>query len=361
VLRCSAASVFSYWQRDDMKFSFSDVFTEDLAVDLGSVHTFIYGRGRGMVVNEPSLVAIDKVSSDVIAVGNEALEMLGRSPEDVEVAYPMHDGVVADSELAQTMLKKFIRKARGGRARFSRRIVQSVPAGITSVERLAIREVVKAIGASRVYLVEEGLAAAVGVRLPVTEMKASMVVDIGGATTSIAVVANAGIVESETLKIGGLDMDRAITEYIKRERKVLIGERTAERLKMVLGSATDSVDDHKSVVKGQNVAEGGPLMIEVSSAEITRSIDGVVRHMADAVRDVLERVPPEVAGDLHDRGMVLTGGMALLAGMDTRIAAATNLKVSVAESPRQSVGRGLIALYDQPLLLRRVSRNVELS
>src|SRR3989442_13813158 len=165
-------------------------FTEDLAVDLGTVPTFIYGRGRGMVVNEPSLVAIDKISHQVIAVGTEALEMLGRSPEDVEVANPMQDGVVADSELAQTMLQKFIRKARGGRARFSRRIIQGVPPGITSVERLAVRDVVKGIGASRVYLVEEGLAAAIGAKLPAAEMTASMVVDIGGGSTSIIVLAD---------------------------------------------------------------------------------------------------------------------------------------------------------------------------
>jgi rod shape-determining protein MreB len=292
-------------------------FTDDLAVDLGTVHTFIYGRGRGMIVNEPSLVAIDKVSNEVIAVGNEALEMLGRSPEDVEVAYPMQDGVVADSQLAQTMLKKFIRKARGGRARFSRRIIQSVPAGISSVERHAIRDVVEGIGASRVYLVEEGLAAAIGAKLPAAEMRASMVVDIGGATTSIAAVANAGIVESETIRIGGLDMDRAITDYIKRERHVLIGERTAERLKMVLGSAADPVEDHKSIVKGQNTAEGGPEVIEVSSLEVHQAIDPIVKKILDAVREVLERIPPEVAGDIHDTGLVLTGGIALLAGLSS--------------------------------------------
>ena len=343
-----------------MNFSINP-FTEDLAVDLGTVHTFIYGRGRGMVVNEPSLVAIDKVSDEVIAVGNEALEMLGRSPEDVVVAYPMQDGVVADSELTQTMLKKFIRKARGGRARFSRRIIQSVPAGITSVERFAIRDVVKGIGATRVYLVEEGLAAAIGAKLPAAEMTATMVVDIGGATTSVAVVANAGIVESETLRIGGLDMDHAITDYIKHERRVLIGERTAERLKTVLGSATDPIEDHKSVVKGQNASEGGPEMIEVSSLEVHRAIEPIVKQIVEAVRDVLERIPPEVAGDIHDTGLVLTGGIALLAGMDARISRATKLHVAVAESPRQSVARGLVALYDQPLLLRRVARNIELA
>ncbi|HEX8088541.1 MAG TPA: rod shape-determining protein [Blastocatellia bacterium] len=343
-----------------MTFSIGNPFTDDLAVDLGTVHTFIYGRGRGMVVNEPSLVAIDRVSEEVIAVGNEALEMLGRSPEDVEVAYPMHEGVVADSELAQKMLQKFIRKARGGRARFSRRIILGVPSGITSVERFAIREVVKGIGASRVYLVEEGLAAALGAKLPVGEMKASMVVDIGGATTSVAVVANAGMVESETLRIGGLDMDRAITDYIKYQHHVLIGERTAERLKMVLGSATDPFEDHKSVVKGQSVSEGGPEVIEVSSVEIHNAIENIVRQMVEAVRSVLERIPPEVASDVHDKGLVLTGGIALLAGMDQRIGKATRLQVNIAESPRQSVGRGLIALYDQPLLLRRVARNIEL-
>jgi rod shape-determining protein MreB and related proteins len=343
-----------------MNFSINP-FTEDLAVDLGTVHTFIYGRGRGMVVNEPSLVAMDKISGEVIAVGTEALEMLGRSPEDVEVAYPMQDGVVADSELAQTMLRKLIRKARGGRARFSRRIIQSVPAGITSVERFAVRDVVKGIGATRVYLVEEGLAAAIGTKLPAGEMRASMVVDIGGATTSIAAVANAGIVDSHTLRLGGLDLDRAIIDYIKHERRVLIGERTAERLKIVLGSATDPIEDHKSIVKGQSVSEGGPEMIEVSAFEVHTAIDPIIKQMVEAVRQILEGIPPEVAGDIHDTGLVLTGGMALLAGMDARISQATKLHVAVAESPRQSVARGLIALYDQPLLLRRVARNVELA
>ncbi|HEY7915019.1 MAG TPA: rod shape-determining protein [Blastocatellia bacterium] len=343
-----------------MKFSLSNMFTEDLAIDLGTVHTFIYARGRGQVVNEPSLVAVDRVTGEVVAVGNEALEMLGRSPEDIEVVYPMHEGVVADSKLAQTMLQKFVRKARGSRARVSRRIILNVPSGITSVERFAIREVLKGIGASRVYLVEEGLAAAIGAKLPVAEMKASMVVDIGGETTSIAVVANAGIVESETLRIGGLDMDQTITDYIKHQHHVLIGERTAERLKIVLGSATAPIEDHKSQVKGLHISEGGPEVIEVSSVEISRAIQPIVRQIVEAVRQVLERIPPEVASDVHDRGLVLTGGIALLAGMDERIARATRLDVTIAESPRQSVGRGLIALYDQPLLLRRVARNIEI-
>lgn len=344
-----------------MNISFGNLFTEDLAIDLGTVHSFIYARGRGMVVNEPSLVAIDRVTGQVIAVGTEALEMLGRSPEDVEVAYPMQSGVVADSKLAQEMLKKFVRKARGGRARFSRRIIQGVPSGITSVERFAIRDVVKAIGASRVYLVEEGLASALGAKLPIGDMTACMIVDIGGATTSVAVIAKAAIVESQTLRIGGLDMDRAIASYVRHQHKVLIGERTAERLKMVLGSATDPIDDHKSVVKGQSLSEGGPEVIEVSSVEIRQAIEPVVKQMVEAVRSVLECIPPEVAGDIHDTGLVLTGGMALLAGMDDRIAHATKLHVAVAESPRQSVGRGLIALYDQPLLLRRIARSVEVS
>jgi rod shape-determining protein MreB len=344
-----------------MKFSISNPFTEDLAIDMGTVHTFIYARGRGMVVNEPSLVAVDRVSNEVIAVGNEALEMLGRSPEDAEVVYPMREGVVADSELAQKMLGKFVRKARGSRARFSRRVTLSVPAGITSVERLAIRQVVSGIGVSRVYLVEEGLAAAIGAKLPVSEMRASMVVDIGGGATSIAVIANAGIVESETIRVGGLDMDHAIIDYIKHKHRVLVGERTAERLKMVLGSASDPPEEHKSVVKGQSVSEGGPEVIEVSSQEIHEAIDGVIKRITAATRQVIESVPPEVVSDLHDRGLVLTGGISLLAGMDERIARATKLSVTIAESPRQSVGRGLIALYDQPLLLRRVARNIDLS
>ncbi|HEY7546191.1 MAG TPA: rod shape-determining protein, partial [Blastocatellia bacterium] len=296
-----------------MKFSLSNPFTEDLAVDLGTVHTFIYGHGRGMVVNEPSLVAIEK--GEVMAVGNEALEMLGRSPEDVEVAYPMREGVIADSELAQKMLGKFLRKARGGRARLSRRMILNIPSGITSVERFAIREVVNGIGVGKVHLVDEGMAAAIGARLPVTEMRGSMVVDIGGGTTAIAVVANSGIVESETLRIGGLDMDHAIIRHVKKHHGILIGERSAERLKMVLGSAIEPVEEHRSVVKGQNIAEGGPEVTEVTAPEIHQAIEPIIRQIVEAVRQVLERTPPEVASDLHDHGLVLTGGISLLAGM----------------------------------------------
>src|SRR5215469_11541054 len=270
-----------------MKFSISNPFTEDLAVDLGTVHTFIYGRGRGMVVNEPSLVAIDRVTGEAFGVGNEALEMLGRSPEDVAVAYPMREGVVADSELAQKMLAKFVRKARGGLARLSRRVVLAVPSNITSVERFAIHDVVKGIGVSRVYLVEEGLAAAIGVKLPVTEVNASMVVDIGGGTTSTAVIANSGIVESQTIRVGGLDMDLAIKNYIKQRYHVLIGERTAERLKMEIGSATEPPEERVSVVKGQSLAEGGPATAEVTNLNIHQAINGAVRQMVESVRSVL--------------------------------------------------------------------------
>jgi rod shape-determining protein MreB len=340
-----------------MKFSLSNPFTEDLAVDLGTVHTFIYGHGRGMVVNEPSLVAIEK--GEVMAVGNEALEMLGRSPEDVDVAYPMREGVIADSELAQKMLGKFLRKARGGRARLSRRMILNIPSGITSVERFAIREVVNGIGVGKVHLVDEGMAAAIGAMLPVTEMRGSMVVDIGGGTTAIAVVANSGIVESETLRIGGLDMDHAIISRVKKHHGILIGERSAERLKMVLGSAIEPVEEHRSVVKGQNIAEGRPEVTEVTAPEIHQAIEPIIKQIIEAVRQVLERTPPEVASDLHDHGMVLTGGIALLAGMGARISGATGLQVELAESPRQSVGCGLVALYDQPLLLRRVARTIE--
>jgi rod shape-determining protein MreB and related proteins len=240
-------------------------------------------------------------------------------------------------------------------------LIMNVPSGITSVERFAINEVVKGIGVSRVYLVDEGLAAAIGAKLPIDDMKATMIVDIGGGKTSIAVVANAGIVESRTVRIGGLDMDLAITELVKHTRRVLIGERTAERLKMVLGSATPPFEELTSVVKGQSMGEGGPDVIEVSSTEIHTAIDGTIKQINEAVREVLESLPPEVAGDIHDVGLVISGGMALLAGMDKRLSQATKLHVTVAESPRESVGRGLILLYENPLLLRRVARNIELS
>jgi len=344
-----------------MKFSLSNPFTEDLAIDLGTVHAFVYAPGRGMVVNEPSLVAVDRLSGDVVAVGNEALEMLGRSPEDIEVAYPMREGVVADSELAQKLLAKFMRKARGGRARFSRRVIMAVPSNISSVERFAVRDVVKGIGVARVYLVDEGMAAAIGVKLQVTGGQASMVVDIGGGTTSIAVIANSGIVHAANVRVGGLDMDLAIRDYVKQQYRVLIGERTAERLKMEIGSATEPPEERKSIVKGQSLAEGGPATTEVTNFDIHKAINAIVRQMVDSVRGVLEVIPPEVAGDIHDRGLVLTGGISLLAGMDRRIKSATGIHVSAAESPRQSVGRGAIALFDQPLLLRRLTRNASIS
>ena len=344
-----------------MKFSIRNPFTEDLAIDLGTVHTFVYAPNRGMVVNEPSLVAIDRINGDVVAVGNEALEMLGRSPEDVEVAYPMREGVVADSQLAQKMLARFVRKARGGLARLSRRVVLAVPSNITSVERFAIRDVVKGIGVSRVYLVEEGLAAAIGVKLPVTEVNACMVVDIGGGTTSIAVIANSGIVESQTIRVGGLDLDLAIKNYIKQHYHVLIGERTAERLKMEIGSATEPPEERVSIVKGQSLDGGGPAVAQVTCFDVYNSINATIKQIIDSVRRVLEEIPPEVASDIHDRGLTLTGGMSLLAGMDARIGEAIRLKVDIAESPRQSVGRGAIALFDQPLLLRRIARNVEMA
>jgi rod shape-determining protein MreB len=344
-----------------MKFPLSNPFTEDLAIDLGTVHTFVYAPGRGMVVNEPSLVAVDRFSGDVIAVGNEALEMLGRSPEDVEVVYPMREGVVADSDLAQKLLARFMRKARGGRARFSRRVIMAVPSNISSVERFAVRDVVKGIGVARVYLVDEGMAAAIGVKLQVTGGQASMVVDIGGGTTSIAVIANSGIIHAENVRIGGLDMDLAITEYVKQQYRILIGERTAERLKMEIGSATTPPEERKSVVKGQSLVEARPATTEVTNFDIHRAINGVAKQMVDSVKAVLEVIPPEAAGDIHDRGIILTGGISLLAGMDSRIRSASGITVSVAESPRQSVGRGAIALFDQPLLLRRIARNVSLS
>jgi rod shape-determining protein MreB len=228
------------------------------------------------------------------------------------------------------------------------------------VERFAIREVIRGIGVSRVYLVDEGLAAAIGAKLPVGGPKASMVVDIGGGTTSIAVVVNAGIIESDTRRLGGLDMDHAIIDFIKQRHRLIIGERSAERLKMVLGSAVPPPEDHQSQVKGLSL-DGGPEVTTVRAQQIYEAIEGVIGKIVESVRGVLERLPPEVAGDLHDSGLILTGGMALLVGIDARLSAGTELPVEVAESPRQSVGRGLIALYDQPLLLRRVSRNIELA
>lgn len=341
--------------------SLSGLITDDLAIDLGTVHTFISARGRGIVVNEPSLVAIDRVDGEVVAVGNEALEMLGRSPDEVEIRRPLEDGVVSDFELAAKMLASYIRKARGSRSIFSRRVILGVPSDVTSVERYALMQSVQAAGANRAYLVDKGYLAALGANIVTDDERASMIVDVGGATTEIASVTRSHLVASQSIRKGGSDIDAALIDHIKRHHNLMIGNRTAERVKMELACAlpifkvnTAALESTK--IRGQSIVRSVPEMMTITPQEIHSAIEPVLKEIIMAVRNFLEELTPEVAGDIYDRGMTLTGGGALLAKFDERLESELKMKVSVAKSPRESVVFGASTLFDNPLLLRRLSR-----
>jgi rod shape-determining protein MreB len=344
-----------------VKFSFSGLITEDLAIDLGTVHTFLAVRGRGLVVNEPSVVAIDRNDGEVAAVGNEALELLGQSPEQVEITQPMEDGVITDFELAAKMLAHYIRKARGGRSAFSRRVVLGVPSDITSVERYALFQAVQAAGANHIYLIDKGYLAALGASVFANNERASMIVDIGGATTEIAAVTRSHLVASRSIRRGASDMDIAILEHIKRYHNLVIGSRTAERVKIELGSAlpisklnTSALENTK--IRGQSIVRSVPEMMTVTPQEIHIAIEPTLREIILAVRGFLEDLSPEVAGDIHSQGITITGGGSLLAKLDERISRELQLKVKTAKNPTESVVFGASAVFDQPLLLRRLSR-----
>lgn len=341
--------------------SLSDFITDDLAIDLGTVHTFIASRGRGIVVNEPTLVAIDRVDGEVVAVGNEALEMLGRSPDEVEIRRPMEDGVVSDLELTAKMLASYIRKARGSRSAFSRRVILGIPSDVTSVERAALFQSVQAAGANKVYLVDKGYLAAIGANIITDDERASMIVDVGGATTEMAAVTRSHLVDSRSIRKGGSDIDAAIIDHIKRYHSLMIGYRTAERVKMELACAMPIVKPRTSPlentkIRGQSIVRSVPEMMTITPTEIHTAIEPILREIITAVRTFLEDLSPEVAGDIHSQGLTITGGGALLAKFDERIQTDLDLKVQTAQSPRESVVFGASKLFDNPLVLRRLSR-----
>jgi rod shape-determining protein MreB and related proteins len=336
----------------------SQLITEDLAVDLGTVHTFVAARDRGIVINEPTLVAVDLVDGEVVAVGNEALEMVGRSPDEVEIRQPLEDGVVSDFELATKMLDRYIRKARGSRATFSRRVILGIPTDVTSVERYALLQSIITAGANRVYFVDKGYLAALGSGIMVDE-RASMIVDIGGATTQMAAVTRSNLVASQSIRKGGLDIDVAIIDYIKRHHGLLIGSRTAERVKMEIGCAVPlpvSEGGVETRIRGQSILRAVPEMIMINPPEIHTALEPIVREIIKAICFFLEELSPEVAGDIHSRGITITGGGSLLAKLDKRLEEELGLRIRVAKNPRESVVFGALAMFDNPLLLRRLSR-----
>src|SRR5688572_1258511 len=335
-----------------------NLVSDSMAIDMGSASTIIAVRGRGVVIDEPSVVAVDRMTGEVIAVGNEAQRMQGREARDVSVIAPLIDGVVADFERTRVMLDHFVQEARSGVSHFSRRAVMSVLSGVTQVEQRALLAAAEHAHIGRVYMVEEGLAAAVGAGVAIDDKKASAVVDIGGGTTNVAVVARGSLVYSQAERVGSQDIDFAIMDRLRRHHGLIIGAPTAERLKVELGSAIEPANPSLSVtVKGRDVQTGTPRAVEIRSEEVCLSADSVIRRLSRVVNRALAELQPEVAADIYDRGIILTGGGALLDGMAEFLQRETSLSARLPEEPRYAVVKGLSQLFDEPLLLRRVARN----
>jgi rod shape-determining protein MreB len=327
----------------------------DLAIDLGTANTIVFVAGRGIVVDEPSIVAINTATEKTEAVGHDARAMLGRTPASITTIRPMRDGVIADFEAAERMLTSFIRKAQGSYSWRRTRVVIGIPSGITQVERRAVIDSAYRAKASQVHLVEEGMAAAIGVGLPVTEPCGSMVVDIGGGTTDIAVVALGGMVYDKSVRTAGHHMDEAIIQFMKRRHGLLIGERTAEQVKIEIGSASTSVEPLNMEVRGRCLREGRPRVVKVTDCEVREALAEPLKVIIQAVREALDTIPPEIAADVSDNGIVVTGGGALLRGLDERLRQETGVPVSIADDPLTSVVRGVGRMLDDLQLLKRVA------
>jgi rod shape-determining protein MreB len=335
--------------------SLFSLFSSDLAIDLGTANTLVFARGKGVVVNEPSIVAINKTNGEVEAVGKEAKEMLGRTPGNIVAIRPMKDGVIADFKVTERMLNYFIQKAHGRKMLVHPRIVIGVPSEITQVEKRAVIDSAYRAKASEVHLVEQAMVAAIGAGLPITEPSGNMVVDIGGGTTDVAVISLSGIVYSRSVRIAGNEMDDAIMQYLKRKYNLLVGERTAEQIKMQVGSAFPLDKPLTMEVKGRNLIEGVPRTIVINDEEIREALSEPVATIMNAIRVALERTPPELSADISDRGIVLTGGGALLKNLDRRIREETGLPVSIAEDPLASVALGTGRMLTDFKLLRRIA------
>ena len=335
----------------------SSLVSDSMAIDMGSASTIIAVRGRGVVVDEPSVVAVNRLTGEVIAVGNEAHKMQGREARDITVIAPLVDGVVADFERTRTMLDHFVREARSGISHFSRRAIMSVLSEVTHVELRALLAAAEEARISRVYMIEEGQAAAIGAGVPLNDERAAAVVDIGGGTTNVAAIIHGSIIASRAERIGSSDIDLAIMDRLRRHRGLTIGLQTAERLKIELSSAIEPEDPAKRVnVRGRDVQTGSPGAVDINASEVYTITLPIVRKIGDEVKTLLTDLSPEVAGDIYDRGLILTGGGALLEGLPSYLQAELGLTVRVAEDPRFAIVRGLSQLYDEPLLLRRVAR-----
>ena len=329
--------------------------TTDLAIDLGTANTCVFVPGRGIVLNEPSVVAFNTEHNRIEAVGTKAREMIGRTPQNMVAVRPLRDGVIADFDAAERMLSDFIRRSHRRTGWVRPRVVVGVPAEITQVERRAVKDSTLRAKASEVYLIEEPVAAAIGAGLPITEPTGNMIVDIGGGTTDIAVISLAGLVYRRSVRVGGDEMDTAIIDYMKRQHGLLIGERTAEQIKIEIGSAAPLEEQRQMEVRGRHLLEGLPKSVIVSDGEIREALKSTVDVIVHAVRGALERIPPELAADIYDRGVVITGGGSLLRNLDERLRNDTELPVQMAEDPLTSVVRGAGRMLSNLELLKKLA------
>jgi len=331
------------------------LLSNDIGIDLGTATTLVYVKGEGVVLCEPSVVAVERGTSHVLAVGEEAKRMLGRTPGNIVAIRPMRDGVITDFEITEAMLRHFIRKVRHRRFQVRPRIVIAIPSGITEVERRAVKESAERAGAREVFLIEEPIAAAIGVGLPIQEPIGNMIIDIGGGTTEIAVISLAGIVFSKSIRIGGDEMDEAVIEYLKKTYNLMIGERTAEDIKIKIGSAYPQDEEMTSEVKGRDLVAGLPKSVTITSEEIREALQEPLRAILEIAKISLERTPPELAADLIEHGIVMAGGGSLLRGLDKLISEETGLPVHVAEDPLTAVAKGTGKVLDEIRYLKKVT------
>lgn len=332
--------------------------SNDLAIDLGTANTLVCMKGKGVVLSEPSVVAVHRDLSGtkkVLAIGSDAKRMLGKTPGNIVAIRPMRDGVIADFEITEAMLRHFILRIHNRRALVRPRIIISIPSGITPVERRAVKETAESAGAREVYLIEEPMAAAIGAGLPTTEPVSSMVVDIGGGTTEVAVISLSGIVYAKSVRVAGDKLDEAIVQYMKRKYSLLIGERSAEVIKTTIGCAYPENELRTVDVKGRDIISGIPKIVEINSEEVREAMAEPISVIVDTIRDALENAPPELAGDIVDRGIVLTGGGALLRNIDVLLREETGLPITIADDPLSTVARGAGMALDDPDLLKEVT------
>jgi len=335
---------------------FLGLFSNDLGIDLGTANTLVYVKDHGIVLREPSVVAVRSGTNEVLAVGDDAKRMLGRTPGSIVAIRPLKDGVIADFEVTEAMLRHFIRKVHNNRRGMARpRVVVAVPSGITEVEKRAVIESAQHAGAREVFLIEEPMAAAIGVGLPVQDASGNMIIDIGGGTTEVALISLSGIVQSKSVRVAGDELDEAIVQYMKRAYNLMIGERTAEDIKIRLGSAYPLAKETSMEVKGRDLVAGLPKTITITSQEIREAMMEPLNTIIDAVRVTLERCPPELSADLVDHGLVLAGGGALLRGLDKLLSEETELPVHVAEDPLSAVAEGAGKVLNELSFLRRVA------